>query len=86
MADESAPDPSRKITDRDLARLVKQGMDELADDPAAAEIHERIQQMADLGEDRSHRERSERSAAIGFLFGLAILVILIFYSIATFEP
>ncbi|WP_405681860.1 hypothetical protein [Streptomyces sp. NBC_00057] len=86
MEDDSAPDPSRKVTDQDLARLMKRGMDELAEDPAATEIYARIQHGQDLREDRAHRERSERSAAIGFLVGLAILAILIAYSIATFEP
>ncbi|MFE3070488.1 hypothetical protein [Streptomyces sp. NPDC059247] len=85
MSDESDADLSRKVTDRDLARLMKRGIDELADDPAAVEIHERIRRRDDLEQDRSHRDRSERSAAIGFLAGLAILVLLIAYSVATFE-
>ncbi|MFF8611000.1 hypothetical protein ACF06X_34410 [Streptomyces sp. NPDC015346] len=86
MADESVPDPSRKITDEDLARLLRRGLDELADDPNASEIHERIQDRENLEEDRDHRARSDRSAAIGFLVGLAILAALIVYSVTTFEP
>ncbi|MFF5705586.1 hypothetical protein ACFY7H_24310 [Streptomyces sp. NPDC012794] len=61
-------------------------MDEMAEDPAATEVWERVRHRQDLAEDRAHRERSERSAAIGFLVGLTLLVILVVYSIATFEP
>lgn len=86
MADDSAPDSPKNISDRDLARLLKRGTDELADDPAAAEIYERIRDRENLEEDRDHRERSDRSAAIGFLVGALILVILVVVSIATFEP
>ncbi|MHC5257869.1 hypothetical protein ACYSUO_08290 [Streptomyces sp. UC4497] len=86
MADDSVPDLSRNLTDRDLARLMKRGTDELADDPTAAEIRERIQDRENLEQDRDHRERSDRSAVIGFLSGVAILVIVIVVSIVTFEP
>ncbi|MFI7359964.1 hypothetical protein ACIBTP_39330 [Streptomyces avidinii] len=85
MADDSAPGLPRKIADRDLVRLMKRGTDELANDPTAAKIYERIQDRENLELDRDHRGRSDRSAAIGFLSGVAILVIVIIISIATFE-
>lgn len=86
MSDDPAPNPPRKITNRDLARLMKRGTEELANDPTAAKIYERIQYRENLEEDRDHRERSDRSAVIGFLVGLAILAIAIIVSIATYEP
>lgn len=86
MADDSAPEPSKKITDWDLARLLKRGVDELAEDPAAREVHERIRDRQNLEEDRDHRERSDRSSAIGFLVGFTMLAIFVILSILTFEP
>lgn len=86
MADASGSDPAKKITDYDLARLVRQGVDDLADDPDAAEIRERIRNRENLEEDRDHRARSDSSAVIGFTVGMAILIVLIVVSIATFEP
>ncbi|MFE5806603.1 hypothetical protein [Streptomyces sp. NPDC056491] len=86
MADDSTPHAPGKVADRDLARLMKRGTDELANDPTAAKIYERIQDRENLEEDRDHRERSDRSAAIGFLAGLLILVIVIVVSVATSQP
>ncbi|MFE0726065.1 MULTISPECIES: hypothetical protein [Streptomyces] len=86
MADASGSDPAKKITDYDLARLVRQGVDDLADDPDATEIRERIRNRENLEEDRDHRARSDSSAVIGFTVGMAILIGLIVVSIATFEP
>ncbi|MFC8823644.1 hypothetical protein [Streptomyces rochei] len=86
MADASGSDPAKKITDYDLARLVRQGVDDLAADPDATEIRERIWNRENLEEDRDHRARSDSSAVIGFTVGMAILIVLIVVSIATFEP
>lgn len=86
MVEGSAPDPSRKITDRDLARLVRRGIEEAADDPSATEMYRRIQQRESLNEDREHRKRSDKSAVFGVLAGLALLVIFIVGLVVTFRP
>lgn len=86
MANDPDPKALRKITNLDLARLMKRGADELANDPTAADIYERIQDRENLEEDRDHRERSDHAASIGFLVGVLILVILIAVSVVTFEP
>ncbi|NJP75203.1 MULTISPECIES: hypothetical protein [Streptomyces] len=85
MAGDTNPD-RRKITDSDLARLLKQGLEDLANDPNASQLHERVQQRQNVEEDREHRERSNKSAAFGFLIGVALLVIFIVASIVTFRP
>lgn len=84
MADDSGPDRPRRITDRDLARLMRRGTDELADDPAATEVYERIRTREEMEEDRTHRQRSERSAAIGFVAGLALLAALFLYFLVSY--
>ncbi|MER6445440.1 hypothetical protein [Streptomyces venezuelae] len=85
MADDSTPNPPKKITDRDIARLVKRGKDELANDPTAAKIYEQIQDRENLEEDRDHRNRSDSSAMLGFLVGMAILIVIVVVSIVTGE-
>lgn len=86
MADTPNSGSGKRLTDRDLARLMKQGMDELEHDPSAAEIRERIQDRQNVEEDRDHRARSDSSAVIGFIVGLLLLIGLIVVSIATFQP
>ncbi|MFF8941708.1 hypothetical protein ACF1A5_05360 [Streptomyces sp. NPDC014864] len=86
MAEESAPTPPWKITDRDLRRLMRRGIREVADDPTAMELSARIQQRENVEEDREHRERSESSAALGLLAGMALLLVFIVGSVATFHP
>lgn len=79
------PPPPRRITDRDLARLMRQGVEEAARDPAASELYERIRQRQNMEEDRDHRERSDRSAVLGMLVGLLLLAVFITGSVATFH-
>ncbi|MEU7378370.1 hypothetical protein [Streptomyces albidoflavus] len=76
MAEESNAD-SRKVTDRDLAQLIKRGLDDMANDPAAAELLERMERRANIDEDREHRERSEKVAMAGSFLGLALLIAVI---------
>ncbi|MFD3513038.1 hypothetical protein [Streptomyces sp. NPDC058657] len=86
MAEGSDAGGARRVTDRDLARLVRQGREELAGDPRATELHERISDRENLEEDRDHRARSSSAAMMGFLAGLALLIILVAVSFVTFEP
>ncbi|MGW7410778.1 hypothetical protein ACWGI9_45240 [Streptomyces sp. NPDC054833] len=66
--------PPRKISDWDLAKLVRRGMKELAEDPAASEVHRRITDRQEELEDRRHRELSDKSAILGCFVGLAFLI------------
>ncbi|MFH8340853.1 hypothetical protein [Streptomyces sp. AM6-12] len=67
------PAPSWKPTDRDLARLIRRAERELAADPAAPELAERVRRRHDP--DHEHRSRSDRSAILGALAGLLLLLI-----------
>ncbi|MEU5772783.1 hypothetical protein ABZ819_05690 [Streptomyces venezuelae] len=66
--------PARRITDYDVAKLIKQGHEELTADPAASQMAERIDRRAELAEDREHRRRSESSAVAGWLVGVLFLL------------
>ncbi|MET7382126.1 hypothetical protein ABZT08_25450 [Streptomyces sp. NPDC005526] len=61
-------------------------MSEVAGDPTAAGLHARIQQRENAEEDREHRERSERSATLGLLVGMALLLVSVVSSVVTFRP
>ncbi|WP_416482121.1 hypothetical protein [Streptomyces sp. CL12] len=72
-----------KPTDRDLARLVRRGEREAAADPTATELHRRLRDRANLELDHDHRSRSDRSAILGALAGLLLLVVFVVGSLLT---
>ncbi|MBQ0825752.1 hypothetical protein [Streptomyces tagetis] len=84
----SVPEPGsrrRRVSDRDVARLVRRGEAELAGDPAAAELRRRVRDRENAELDRDHRARSDSSAVAGFLVGLVFLVVFVVGTILTFE-
>ncbi len=75
----------RRVSDRDVARLVRRGEAELAGDPAAAELRRRIRDRENAELDRDHRARSDSAAVAGFLAGLLFLAAFVVGTILTFE-
>lgn len=77
MSDDSEATPKGHVSDRDLARLMRQAREELADDPSAADIHDRITDREEALEDRRYRAHSEKAAMLGWLVGLALLAVVV---------
>ncbi|WP_329307010.1 hypothetical protein OG322_26170 [Streptomyces sp. NBC_01260] len=75
MSDDSTATPKGRLSDRDLARLVRIAREELAEDPSAAEIHERIADREEAFEDRRYRAHSEKGAVLGWIVGVALLMV-----------
>lgn len=75
MSDDHADVPKGRISDHDLARLMRRAREELADDPSAAEIHDRITDREEALEDRRYRAHSEKGAMLGWLIGLALMAV-----------
>ncbi|MFJ8092288.1 hypothetical protein [Streptomyces griseofuscus] len=75
------PGPSWKPTDRDLARLMRRAEREVADDPTATELHERLRQRENMESDREHRARSDHSAILGARVGLVLLLVFVIGSL-----
>ncbi|MEJ8640043.1 hypothetical protein [Streptomyces sp. MS2.AVA.5] len=73
-ANDSAPNPQLKITDRDIELLLKRGVEEMASDPAAAGVYWRIQHREVVAHHR--RDRADRCVAAGLLAGLAVFAVL----------
>ncbi|MEU5795084.1 hypothetical protein ABZ800_16445 [Streptomyces sp. NPDC047813] len=83
MPKNPAPGPSWKPTDRDLARLVRRGEREAAGDPAATDLNRRLRDRDNRELDHDHRARSDRSAILGALAGLVLLVVFVVGSLLT---
>ncbi|MER5632643.1 hypothetical protein [Streptomyces nitrosporeus] len=75
MSDDPTVSPKARVSDRDIARLVRIAREELAEDPSAAEIHERITDREEAFEDRRYRAHSEKGAVLGWLVGVTLLAV-----------